>query len=400
MVADRLVRPIRTGAWIFPAMLAATLAQSYYDLDAILSGESLALHTYEGPIVLKLGKDLIYLALLGLVAAHARRVGRSPLRDFSVLIFFLVALLAIVSAAVNGLAIAAIGVRWALPFLLFFLVRDWAAAIDARSASRWLLAGLVVCIAAQIYQIFNMPPVFGEVLPGIPARTPGIFIVPNSAAFFGCASAAAVMVFRHREHGIRGAAVLGALVISALAQSGTGLIAATGLGLWWLSSRMPAMFWPVAIVTGAMTLLNLDRLTQREDYVELSGGGRLAVLADVADRTALSASNFGVFTNAANLRSDNPQDAVAVDSLVASWIGNFGVLSLAMLVLLVLFVAYRMREVDWARAAPCVITFALFSFTSIVFEAFPMNLLLVVGMWAARRHGARGRRSAAALDDA
>jgi hypothetical protein len=375
----------RTGAWLFPALLIATLAQNYFDLDAILSGELPALYTYEGPIVLKLGKDFIYLTLLALALVHARRTRRSPLRDLGATVLFVIATMALLSAARHGVEIAAIGLRWALPFVLFFLMRDWVAGIDGRAASRWLLAGMAICFAAQVYQLFNMPPVFGEVLPGIPARTPGIFIAPNSAAFFACASAAAVLVFRTDSRSLRGVAVAGALLISLLAQSGTGLIVATVLALWWAAARVTPIFWPLAIVTFAVAFLNLDRLTQRDDYVELSGGGRLEVLADVTGRAALSVDNFGLFTNAANLRSQNPEDKVAIDSLVASWIGNFGLMALPMLVLIGLFVAYRMREVDPQRAFPCIVTFVLFSLTSIVFEAFPMNLLLIVGIWAARR---------------
>lgn len=379
-------RNATVGWWLFPAILAATLLQNYYDIDAILSGEALALYTYDGPIIFKLGKDLIYLLLLALIARHAIVQRRSPLRDYAWAIFFIVAVLFVVSAALNGPVIAIIGLRWALPFLLFFLLRDWVGDLDPVVASRWLVLGMVLCLGAQIYQIFNMPPVFGEILPGIPARTPGIFIAPNSAAFFACASAACIMVFRPNDTRTRAIAIGGAVAISAMAQSGTGLVVAFTLTLRWLSGRQSVLFWPVAIVAFVAMIANLESLTQRGgDYVELSGGGRLAVLASVADRAAFSVANFGVFTNAANLRSDNPEDQVAVDSLVASWVGNFGLMSLFVAVLLALYVAYRMREVDWFRAFPSVIVFLLFSLTSIVFEAFPMNLYIAVGIWAAQR---------------
>ena len=51
------------GRWLFPLILVATLFQSYHDLSALLSDGQLALFRYEGSIIDKVGKDIIYALL-------------------------------------------------------------------------------------------------------------------------------------------------------------------------------------------------------------------------------------------------------------------------------------------------------------------------------------------------
>ncbi len=383
------------GRWLFPLLLLATLPQNYYDLSAIFAGQPLALYTYQGPIALKLGKDFVYLLLFGIALWDGLIERRSPLEDFGMLVVLIIGMLFAVSVVQNGPFVALIGVRWTLPFLLFFVLRHWASELDTRVAARWVMAGLVLAVVAQFVQLALMPPVYGEVLPGIPARTPGIFLLPNSAAFFGCASAACVLAFPNSSGAQRGWAVLLSIVTSALAQSGTGVIVSMVLALRWVTTGRPLTFWVVALVAVAAVFPNLEQIMGREaDYLAESGGGRIEVLLGIARDAMTAVNNFGTYTNAANLQADNPAGEVAVDSLVAAWIGNFGLAALPVLFLVALFAAYRMDDIDWKRAAPCVLVLVLFSFTTVVFEAFPMNLYLLLGIWGARKCAADGARPA------
>lgn len=378
-------RPQTVGIWLFPLLIIATIIQNYYDLMSILSGEALALDTYSGPLIYKLGKDLIYISLLASIVIRAFSVRRSPLNLYSIVILIIIAVLYLISAISNGVVVATIGLRWALPFILFLTLSNWIRSFDSKLPIKWILGGMIICSSAQIYQIFYMPPIFGEIFLGIPARTPGIFLAPNSTAFFACAGAACVMTLVPEDKSAKRIALVLALLISLLAQSGTGIIAATVLILRAITNRRPVTFWTVTLVTILVALMSLNSLTMRENYVELSGGGRLEILADVFQKSALSVSHFGLFTNAANLQSANPEDQTATDSLVASWIGNFGAMSIVVFGFLSLFVRFGMSTIDWKRAAPCVLVFLLFSFTTIVFEAFPMNIFIAIGIWSARK---------------
>lgn len=383
------------GRWLFPLLLLATLPQNYYDLSAIFAGQPLALYTYQGPILLKLGKDFVYLLLFAVALWDGLVERRSPLEDFAMLIVLVIGMLFAVSLVQNGAFVALIGVRWALPFLLFFILRHWAAELDTRVAGRWILGGLGLAVAAQFVQLALMPPVYGEVLPGIPARTPGIFLLPNSAAFFGCASAACILAFPDSSPAQKRWAVLGSIVTSALAQSGTGVIVSMVLALRWIAAGQPIVFWSLALVAISAVFPNLEHLMGREmDYLAESGGGRIDVLVDIVREAMMSVDNFGRYTNAANLQADNPAGEVAVDSLVAAWVGNFGLAALPLLFLVALFAAFRMNHIDWGRAAPCLLVLILFSFTTVVFEAFPMNLYLVLGIWGARKCAADAGRTA------
>lgn len=371
--------------WLFPAMLAVVLVQNGHDLSIIMSEESLSLYRHDGPIIFKALKDIIYALIFIGILKLSLKVKKSQLSDYSVTLFLLITFLVILSMLDNGIVIGLIGLRWIFPLVLFLLMRGWSQMLDMDAAVVWILIGLTGCLSVQFYQLLYMPPVFGEIFPGIPARTPGFFIAPNSTAFFACVSAACVMVFTPEKLKLNLLAVGLALMVSILAQSGTGMVGAVLLGLRHICRRHKYTFWIITFFTLALALTNLDFLTMRENYIELSGGGRVEAFLNIARDSFFSIDRFGLTTNTANLYSQNPEDQLAPDSLVASWVGNFGFFAPVAALLVVMFIRYRMRLVDWSRAMPCVLVFGIFSMTTIVFEAFPMNIYLALGIWSARR---------------
>lgn len=371
--------------WLFPVIILVTVFQNYHDISALMSEGDLLLFKYEGPVLYKIIKDIVYIILFVAIALHSYFIGRLPVAQFSGWLITLIVALVVFSTIDNSPTAGLIGFRWVFPLILFVLMKDWVRTVDNNSAVRWVFIGLIGCLALQFYQLLFMPPVFGEIFPGIPARTPGFFVAPNSASFFGCASAACVMVFAPRKLKLHVYAVVLAVAVSALAQSGTGLVVSSLLALRVLCGRQKTIFWLVALFGVAFALPNLDFLTGRDSYVELSGGGRIDAFLKIFDEAAFSLTNFGIYTNAANLLSANPEDQIAADSLIASWVGNFGLLSAPAFLLLFLFARYDMPTVNWSSAMPCLLVFGLFSMTTIVFEAFPMNLYLALGVWAAQR---------------
>jgi hypothetical protein len=154
--------------------------------------------------------------------------------------------------------------------------------------------------------------------------------------------------------------------------------------MWFFSKKSAAKFLFFAILVLIILIPNLDGWTMRDDYLELSGGGRLDILKEIFNKSIFSISNFGVYTNSANLQSYNPENQIAPDSLIAAWIGNFGLFSLVAIVLALLIIKHDMHNIDIEMALPCVITFLSFSMTTIVFEAFPMNMYIAFGFLAAK----------------
>jgi hypothetical protein len=376
--------------WIFPLILLATLLQNYHDLNAILDGGALNLASYEGPIFFKLLKDLVYLILFAVVIRVALQIRRWPVSSSSMLFFTLTLFSFAVSIVVNDVVIAAIGLRWAMPFFLFLLMRDVGARMNPTRGVFWLSCGLLVCVLAQVYQLFYMPPIYGVIFGGWPARTPGIFLAPNSTAFFACSCAACISVFARHQNRTRIVAACLAFIICLLAQSGAGIVTATVLLIWLASGRYSSLFLFVAAMLGVFVFLNLDAITMRENYVAISGGHRLDVFVDTLSVAMTSVSNFGVYTNAGALQKSVFAVNFAVDSLWASWFGNFGLLALVQLSIVAAFFFQIRKAINWRAAFPCVLVFFLFSFTTIVFEAYPMNLLLGIGIWSASK-SLRGR---------
>lgn len=376
--------PQMIGTWLFPTILVAAVLQNYFDIVAILDGANLNLTSYEGPIIFKVLKDIIYLSILVFVLWIAVRTRRWPVSTPSLLFGLVMLISFVISAVLNDLTIAAIGLRWATPFVIFLVQRDLAARVNPRRGTFWLLCGMLACLSAQIYELFNMPPIYGEILGGWPARTPGFFLAPNSTAFFACSSCACISVFAHAQHRIRVTAACLALTICLLAQSGTGIVTATMLLIWIAKGRFTPHSMGFAAFIGAMIFLNLDVITMRDDYVAESGGNRVSIFIDTLSVALTSIGNFGIYTNAGTLQESAFAIDFAADSLWASWFGNFGVLAPIQLFLVAIFVVQDMSVVNWRAALPCVLVFLLFSMTTIIFEAFPMNLLLGIGIWASQ----------------
>lgn len=374
----------KTGIIIFPAILIAVISQNYYDIALLMSEGHLALYAYDGPLYLKAGKDIVYISLLTCGLIGIIREKNKIIDYYSVAIFVVISALFLVSLAANSIIIALIGVRWILPLLIFLVIKSWADRIDIRQALIWIMTGQIMCFGMQVYQLFNMPPVFGEIAFSLAARTPGIFIAPNSAAFFSCSIAAFVLSAANNNMAkLRILSVLLSVITSVLAQSGTGMLVSFVLVLWLCLNGRPVLFSVSSVIFSCIIFLNLNLATQREDYVAISGGGRVDVLVDIASASAFSVTNFGVYTNAANLQSGAPEDAIAPDSLVASWIGNFGLMAIPVFVLLIFSMKRRARQsyFSWNKSFPCFIVLGAFSATTIVFEAFPMNVYLSLGIW-------------------
>ena len=386
MLNRQMGRTSRTvGAWLLPLILIATVLQNYFDIEAILNGATLNLTAYEGPIIFKILKDIIYLTLLFSVAWLALQTKRWPTSTTAVAFGLVLLISFTISLALNDFIIAAIGLRWATPLVIFLVVRDFSARINPKPATLWLLLGMLLCLFAQIYQLFHMPPIYGEILGGWPARTPGFFLAPNSTAFFACSCCACISVFANEKYRTRLFAACVALLICLLAQSGTGIVTATVLLIWIAKGRFSTPSLVAATIIGALVFFNLDTITMREDFVAVSGGNRVEVFIDTLAVALTSIGNFGIYTNAGTLQENAFAIDFAADSLWASWFGNFGILAPLQLAIFALFLLTDMRIVNWRVAFPCVLVFLLFSMTTIIFEAFPMNLLLGIGIWSSQK---------------
>lgn len=373
------------GSWLVPLLLIVGVFQNYYDLESIMWGEGLVLYRSQGPILLKSLKDVTYVITVIAILAFGLKTGRNPVNKIVVAISAICFFLFLASLYNNDIITAAIGLRWAMPLVIFLIAGDWMRHFRGERSVKFLFVGMGVCLAIQVYQLFYMPPVFGQVF-GLSARTPGFFIAPNTTGFFGCAAAAFVMVYTSQRFLPSLMAALLALAIAGLAQSGAGIIVAMLLLARAALYRAPIIFWSTAIIVGLIVIPNLNSIMMRDGFIEDSGGGRISILLEIVRESAFSVTNFGYYTNASRLAAETGKYTIAVDSLVASWIGNFGLLAPVVLILLVLFVKREMSDISFTRVVAPLTVFVLFSLSTITFEAYPMNILLVLALWGARKH--------------
>ena len=371
------------------AILALGMLQSATDLLALFRTGYISLVSYSGPAWLKASKDALVLfglvapSLIGIVAFRARVLTRE-----STLVLAIVLAAAVISTVQNGPIIAAAGLRWFLPIALIFLLPAFPPAVRTASASRLLLGALSLNVVAQCIELFTMPAVYGWTWFGLSARTPGFFLVPNSAAFFACVCSAAMLAFEPRP-AARTAALLVGTASCVLTQSGTGLVTMAVLWLVRFGGVRRAGIVLLGLLALPLLFLGLESITGRQDYLRLSGGERIRILLEIVLPVTLRVDGFGVFTNTAALVLDRASTApdgtvVAIDSFVASFIGNFGLFALPVALLTVRF-AVRSKALDWRRMSPLLIVYGLFAFTTIVTEAFPMSVLLPLLAWASAR---------------
>lgn len=375
------------------AILALGMLQSATDLFALFRTGYIDLLSYSGPAWLKAAKDALVLAglvlpsLIGIFAFRARVLTRD-----SSLVLSIVAVAAGLSLVQNGPIIAAAGLRWFLPIALLFLLPAYPPAVRPVTASRLLFAAMSLNFAAQCIEVFTMPPVYGQTWFGLSARTPGFFLVPNTAAFFASVCTAAMLAFEPKP-GQRTAALLVGTASCVLTQSGTGLVAIATLWLVIFGGGRRAGIALLGLIALPLLFIGLEGITGREDYLRLSGGERIRVFVDIVLPVALRVDGFGVFTNTASLILDRANTApdgtvVAIDSFIGAFVGNFGAFAIPIAILTVRF-AVRSKSLDWRRMSPLLIVYGLFACTTIVTEAFPMSVLLPLLAWASAWEAAR-----------
>lgn len=377
-------------------MIAAVILVGVALTPALNAGEVLALvrglvraqeDTYT-PLYVKAIKDVCLgiAALLGAAAVVVRGRTSVLVYPFLVFVLFLLASAAYVYRIEPQFAVA--GLRWAFPIAVAFLLIGH---VDEEFVARLadVVAGvLVVHLVAQLFELFFMSDWFGRNVFGLAGRVPGIFFIPNTAGFF-----AIVALFLAHFHGrrpwVRGLVHAVVPISVFLTQSGTGLIVyllfvgiivVRRIGL---RRAAPLM---VAVPAAAVALFPLlPAITGRgSDYLTLSGGTRIDILRSIVLESDLFPKLFGHATNTAvglsvNL-SRGPERGLSVitDSTYASIAGNLGLLGLAAFVLgAMLWTIYLYARPRWELVTFTMI-FGLYGATTVVTEAFPMNLVFAV----------------------
>jgi hypothetical protein len=348
---------------------------SFGELLALFSGSlSSQVDNLSGPI--KFLKDIIFgfLILFGLTIFFVKdRLNRNFLLYFSILLMVVVPAIVM---SLNDFVLTASGIRWLIPLILPFFIYE---AVDdglKEILSKWLFRLLLLHLIVQIFQMFFASAWYGVSSFGLSLRNPGLFLIPNTGAFFTI-MCLYFLIFLSEISDLKRIVIFIVSIFSVfLTLSGTGLIVLiTVLFFYFANSRMVKWMLIVFPVMLIFFGLFLNFLNQRdENYVEASGGGRLSIFLESFEKAGLVSGNFGLGTNTAVLLGKGE----IMDSTYASLVVNLGYLGFfILLACLFLLTLFALVIKDRALVLFLVILI-LFGLTTIISEVYPVNLICAV----------------------
>ncbi|MGI8509540.1 MAG: hypothetical protein ACR2MQ_09460 [Gemmatimonadaceae bacterium] len=365
--------------------VALTPLFSIGELLALLRGLVQSQVVAYTPVYVKSVKDILMLVLIMLGLMRIARSGRTNLLAMPFLILLLYTAVVAVLAS-DSLTLALAGLRWIVPVFVTFFIYEFVDQTLMQRLARLLGLMLIVQFSLQIVELFFMSHWYGSNAFGLAARVPGFFLIPITAGFF----AMTVLFFVHFYAGGRTLRRVTYAIVPAsifLTQSGTGLVVfAVVAALLILGIRRIWLLLPVGAAAVAVLFPLLPALTGRQqDYVAVSGGTRLDIFLNLFRHSEWVPTAFGYVTNTAvslvaNGASGLRTDAIPtiVDSTYASILGNLGVGGAIFFALFCLTWAITVicsRRLDLYVAT---VIFVLYGVTTIMFEAYPMNLLMAV----------------------
>jgi hypothetical protein len=336
------------------------------------------------PASIKAIKDLLLLLIAFLCTVATLRTGRTSRLAVPFVVLALYVCAVALLATVADVRLPMAGLRWALPIFLVFLLIGRVDEALLQRAARVLALLLVVHFAAQLVQLLFMGAFYGVTVFGLAARVPGIFFMPNTAGFFAITCLYFAVCHLPVSRLRRIVYVVAPLSVM-LTQSGTALIVLASLALLLaLGPRRSLALAPAAPILLLGMLVLLPWLTGRGgDYVAISGGTRIKIFTDLIVDSEFLPSMFGFATNTAvAFSSARPvttgDGAIIADSMYASVLGNLGYVGLGALVAVAIgwgVLLLRERRLDLYAFT---LIFALYGFTIILTEAYPMSRLFSV----------------------
>ena len=374
-------------------LVAITPVFNIGEVMALISGTIKSQNIMETPIYIKLIKDMGFLSLIffsSLAIFKKKKFNRLFLIYIPLII--LTTLLFVISY-LNHPILALAGVRWILPvFLSFFLINHVNDKL-MEEVGKVLFSLIFISFAAQVYQLFYASAWYGVNALGLAARVPGIFLIPNTSGFFVCLGLFFNYFFYSKNNYNRKLIlVLGSISIF-LTASGTAiatllLIAFTIIAYKIVKRRnfiiFLFLFPQILVILLLATLSLLPTLTGRgENILSISGASRWNQFIEILNNSQLIGTEFGKGTNTGKVFQDTfdiANGSIITDSMYTAIISNTGIIGgvifLAM-ILIWLFYTLRSKRLD---VICFTMIYSLFSATTPITEAFPMNLLFALGL--------------------
>jgi hypothetical protein len=241
----------------------------------------------------------------------------------------------------------------------------------------FLCALLGLHFSVQIFEFFFASSWFGISTSGFNLRNPGLFLIPNTGAFFSIAVLYVVLFIGNMSGRQK---LLFTLLGSAsvfLTASGTGFVALLIIILFYYVDKIKTksffLFLPFIFIS---IFYFLESFTNRggNDYIATSGGTRADIMVDKFFGVDFVSSSFGFGTNTFVMLGDG----VVLDSTYASLLVNLGYFGFFIFIIMILMTLFHSIFTRNKSQFVFVIIFSCFAFTTIVYEVYPVNLIMAV----------------------
>lgn len=335
-------------------------------------------------IFIKLIKDfifflIIFISLLQVIQNKSLKIDK---------LFLIIGLMIFISCVLsfllsdNLIAIIA-GLRFIIPIILIFALLKYIDLETQIKISKILSPLFILAFILQIYQLFYMNPFWGYNAFGLSLRNPGFFAQNNTMAFFSLITLYYNICFENSKITKKIIFILVPISIF-LTASGTGMIV---LGIFYIyqiylkikkgNSKLIFVFLFSVIFIG---FLNYLPIILNRDSIFRSLQVRFEIVYKNFDlKNFLFSTDLGYATNTGIMLNskfgiDNANFYIA-DSTIAALLTNIGLLGTVLIYYIIFYIKINSEKYYYF-----VIVFVSFSFTTIIPEAYPMNLLFATNI--------------------
>lgn len=321
----------------------------------------------------KASKDIIFILLIILGGLGYLASLKTNLKIFFYAYCVLVtAIPSIAMSMGNDFYYTASGLRWLIPIILPLFILKTVDSEFMKEASTYLLVLLLLHFAAQVLESIFAPSFFGRSSLGINLRNPGLFIIPNTGAFFTIISLYTVLFFSDMAERKKFIIVMVSVLSVLLAMSTTGIIVLPVLLFLYYFRSKYIKHLPILIVFTVILATSLLIGSAERSDADVSGRNRVEIFTENFSNARVFSDLFGYGTNTALIIA---KDAWGMDSTYASLVVNLGywgfIIFMSLLISGIFYTALSKNR----EMLTIFIIIALFSATTIIYEVYPANLI-------------------------
>ena len=328
------------------------------------------------PLYIKGIKDFIFISII-LISFFSGIVNRKPIKInyYVAILLFLMCASILISLMNNDIKAIFSGIRWSLPILLILSLVDRIDKCFLVKIAKVLKALVLIGLFIQLNQLYLLDTYFGANEFGFSKRNPGFFTSPSTMSLFLLFSLWFAYNFLDKTKYNKLFIYYILPVCIFLAGSATGILVMFIFYLTIIYSKIKEK--EIAFIFISMLVifiaLMLPIITSRGDSLLESLMIRFDMYSSLSLINFFIGDGFGLATNTAVLLKI--PGALVADSLVFSILVNCGFLFLLTFVTWVI----SKSEKSFEFIQFLIIT-SLFSFSSVLFEVYPANLLISISM--------------------